>query len=56
MIATYQGSGSELACSAEIIFEQPSVVAAPAVGSAQHSGVEALVTPPKTAFEDDVEG
>ena len=55
MIATYQGSGSELTFSTETIHEQPSFVAAPAVGSAQCSGAVAPVTPPRTVAEEDVE-
>ena len=51
MIATYQGGGTEITFSADTIFGQQPAVAATAAGSAQRSGAEAPVTPPRTVVE-----
>jgi hypothetical protein len=41
--------------SAETILEQPTVAVAPAVGSAQHSGTDAPITPPRNLVEEELE-
>ena len=51
MIAAYQGGGTELTFSVDTILGQQSVAAVTAVGSAQRSGAEAPVTPPRTGVE-----
>ena len=55
MIATYQGGVAEISLSADTILRQQPVVAATAVGSAQRSGTEAPITPPRYPVEEELD-